>query len=132
MIYIPLSRLQSAANAKPQGYYDACLAAGTIVGGDTLELSEEAFAALRAQFSPPSVPTQIVTFINGVAAECNAVIEGNPSITPEQKATRLAICEICEFFIAAERRCSRCGCNMDIKSGFRSVQCPEGKWPSLT
>lgn len=109
----------------------AGIAAGTIVGDDTLELSEEAFASLRAQFSTPSPATQIVSFINGVAAECHAVIEGQPAITPEQKAARLAICEGCEFFIAAERRCSRCGCNMDIKSGFRSVQCPVGKWPSL-
>lgn len=131
MISIPLTKLQSVAALKPQGYYDACLAAGTVVG-ENLELSERAFAELRARFSPPPRTTQIRTLAGAVAAECGAAIEGQPPVSTEEKANRIGICEECEFFIVADRRCSKCGCWMDAKAGFRTQQCPEGKWPALT
>lgn len=131
MISIPLSKLQAVAALKPQGYYDACLRAGTVVG-DNLELSERAFAELRARFSPPPRGTQVRSFVSAVAAECGAAVAGEPAIEPEQKAERISVCEGCEFFIVADRRCSKCGCWIDAKAGFRSQQCPEGKWPALT
>ncbi|HRJ73116.1 MAG TPA: DUF6171 family protein [Terrimicrobiaceae bacterium] len=131
MISIPLAKLQSVAALKPQGYYNACLRAGTVVG-DNLELSERAFAELRARFSPPPRGTQIRSFAGAVVAECGAALAGEPSITGDQKADRLAVCEGCEFFVTADRRCSQCGCWMDAKAGFRSAVCPENKWPALT
>ena len=128
MISIPLAKLQSAATLKPQGYYDACLSAGTVVDGN-LELSERAYAELRARFSPPPRATQIRSAINAVAAECGATVAGESAIEPEQKAARLSVCETCEFLIVADRRCSKCGCWVDAKAGFRTQQCPENKWP---
>lgn len=131
MISIPLTKLQSVAALKPQGYYDACLQAGTVVD-DNLELSERAFAELRARFSPPPRGTQIRSFVGAVAAECAAVATGEPAVEPEQKAERISICESCEFLVSTDRRCGKCGCWMEAKAGFRTQQCPESKWPTLT
>ena len=131
MISIPLAKLQSVAALKPQGYYNACLRAGTVVG-DNLELSERAFAELRARFSPPPRGAQIRSFAGAVAAECGAVLAGEAPVSEEDKRGRIEICEGCEFFVTADRRCSKCGCWMDAKAGFRTQQCPEGKWPALT
>lgn len=127
MISIPLAKLQSVAALKPQGYYNACLRAGTVVG-DNLELSERAFAELRARFSPPPRGHQIRSFAGAVVAECGAALAGEPAVEPEEKARRISICEGCECFIATDRRCSECGCWVDAKAGFRTQQCPEGKW----
>ena len=131
MISIPLVKLQSVAALKPQGYYNACLRAGTIVG-ENLELSERAFAELRARFSPPPRRTQIRSFAGAVAAECGAALAGEPTVSEEEKTERIAVCEGCEFFAVADRRCSKCGCWIDAKAGFRTQQCPENKWPPLT
>lgn len=131
MISIPLTKLQSVAALKPQGYYDACLRVGTVIG-DNLELTEQAFAGLRAQFSPPPPVAQLRSFAGAVVAECGAAMEGQPPISAEEKAARIAICEECEFFIASDRRCAKCGCWVEAKAAFRTQQCPENKWPPLT
>ena len=128
MITISLSKLQSAASLKAPGYYDACIAAGTVVG-DTLQLTESAFAALRTQFSPPPLTSQIKSAAGAVVAECGAVVSGEQPVDDATKSARLAVCEGCEFFIAADRRCQKCGCWMELKAGFRTANCPEGKWP---
>ena len=127
MITIPLVTLHSAAAAKPQGYYEACLAAGTVIG-DSLELSEQAFAALRARFSPPARTTQLRSFAGALTAECGAVLAGEAPVIEEEQARRIAICEGCEFFFVADRRCSKCNCWMDLKSKLRTAACPEDKW----
>jgi hypothetical protein len=131
MITIPLTRLESAATTKPQGYYEACLAAGTVVG-DNLELSERAFAELRARYAPPPVAAQLRSLAGAVAAECGAALAGEQPVTDAQKANRISICEACEFFTISDRRCSKCGCWVEAKAGFRTQSCPVAKWPPLT
>jgi len=128
MITIPLSKLQSAATLKAAGYYDACIAAGTVVGNN-LQLTEDAFAALRAQFSPPPLTSQIKSATGAVVAECGAALSGEAAVDDTTKAARLNTCEGCEFFIVADRRCQKCGCWMELKTAFRTATCPEGKWP---
>lgn len=130
MIIIPLSRLESAATTKPQGYYEACLAAGTVVG-ENLELSERAFAELRARFAPPPAVSQLRSFVGAVAAECGSALAGEQPVNNSQKAGRIEICEACEFFTISDRRCSKCGCWIDAKAGFRTQDCPVAKWPPL-
>ena len=127
MITIPLARLESAATTKPQGYHEACLAAGTVVG-DNLELSERAFAELRARYAPPPLSSQLRSFVGAVAAECGSALAGNPPATDAQKAARLAACEACEFFTPTDRRCSKCGCWVDVKAGFLTQTCPQARW----
>ena len=127
MITIPLSKLQSAATVKAPGYFDACVAAGTVVG-ENLQLSESAFAGLRAQFSPPPLASQIKSAAGTLVAECGVALAGEAAVNNATKAARLAACEACEFFIAADRRCQKCGCWMELKTAFRTATCPEGKW----
>lgn len=46
--------------------------------------------------------------------------------TKELKSERLDICAVCP-----ERRnlmCKKCGCLLQLKTQFRSSQCPIGKW----
>ena len=127
MITIPLAKLQSAATLKAAGYYDACITAGTVVG-ENLQLSESAFAALRVQFSPPPLSAQIQSAAGAVVAECGAALAGLSPIDETEKARRIAICEACECFIGADRRCQRCGCWMELKAGLRTATCPDSKW----
>ena len=127
MITIPLSKLQSAAKVKAQGYYDACIAAGTVVDNN-LQLTEEAFAALRAQFATPALAVQAQSVVAAVASECDAVLSGENAIDDATRTARIAACEQCAFFIVNDRRCQKCGCWMEIKTRFRTAICPEGKW----
>jgi len=128
MITIPLAKLQSAATLKAPGYYDACISMGAVVGGN-LELSDSAFAALRAQFSPPPLTAQIQSAAGAVMEECGAALSGEAAVDDATKAARLTTCEGCEFFIVADRRCQKCGCWMELKTAFRTATCPESKWP---
>lgn len=142
MITIPLQRIRAAAPHRAAGYYEACLAAGR-VEGEMLLLSEAAYGDLRARFSPaqsaqpaqsapspalPGLGQMARNFAGAVAAEAWAMAQGREPVPPEEKARRLMICEGCEFFRPAERRCAKCGCKMDIKAGWRASRCPAGKW----
>ena len=127
MIAIPLAKLQSAAKYKPQGYYDACVAAGTVEGGNLL-LSEEAFAELRRRFTPPGIVRQAFSAAAAAADECGAAMAGLAPVEDSEIARRLAICGACEFLIAGERRCSKCGCFVEAKARFRTQGCPQGRW----
>jgi hypothetical protein len=131
MISIPLSTLDSVAAHKPAGYKTACLAAGTVENG-VLHLDETAFAALRNRFTTPSLAEQALSLGRALVNECRDIAEGVDPVSDEQKAARLTICAGCEFFIAVENRCSKCGCKLDAKAAMRSQSCPLGKWPRLT
>ena len=40
---------------------------------------------------------------------------------------RMSVCEGCELF-TKHRRCSSCGCFMDVKTKVAGASCPENKW----
>ena len=127
MISIPLATLERVAAHKPAGYKAACLAAGTVENG-VLHLDETAFATLRNKFTTPSLAKQALSLGRAVANECRGIAAGVDPVSDEQKAARLTICAECEFFIAKENRCSKCGCNLDAKAAMRAMHCPLGKW----
>jgi hypothetical protein len=54
------------------------------------------------------------------------VVRGKPSLS----ATRMAICNGCEFrkVILGTAWCRRCGCNLGLKTRMESEHCPIGKW----
>jgi hypothetical protein len=131
MIAIPLATLERVAAHKPAGYKAACLAAGTVENG-VLHLDETAFAALRNRFTTPSLAKQALSLGRAVVNECRGIAEGVEPVSDGVKAARLAVCAGCEFFIAAENRCSKCGCKLDAKAAMRTQSCPLGKWPQLT
>ena len=47
---------------------------------------------------------------------------------PDVRSYRLSICEGCELFNKQQRRCTSCGCFMDVKTKIANVACPEEKW----
>jgi hypothetical protein len=131
MITIPLDTLDRVAAHKPAGYKPACLAAGTVQNG-VLHLDEAAFATLRKKFTTPSLAKQALSLGRAVANECRSMAAGVDPVTDGQKNQRLAVCAKCEFFIAGENRCSKCGCKLATKAAMRSQACPLGKWQRLT
>lgn len=70
-------------------------------------------------------------------AEALLVVE---NVSEAEKKVRLAVCAACPEFDAEERRCTRCGCFMDVKAGsltnrnperalrIEITHCPLGKW----
>jgi hypothetical protein len=127
MITIPVATLHAVAASKPAGYVSACLAAGTVENG-ILHIEPTAFASIRATYATPSLAQQAVSLGKAVVGECRGIAAAVDPVTPEAKAARLAVCAGCEFFIAMENRCSRCGCNLVAKAAMRSQRCPVGKW----
>lgn len=47
---------------------------------------------------------------------------------PEEKEQRLKICEACPFLKKDERKCTKCSCNIDSKSDFKTSHCPLLLW----
>lgn len=56
-----------------------------------------------------------------------------------EKQRRLSICEACPKFDPDSRKCTACGCFMDVKAGLKThleistmqyevTHCPEGRW----
>jgi hypothetical protein len=131
MIAIPLDTLERISAHKPAGYKAACLAAGTLQNG-VLHLDEKTFAALRKKFTTPSLGKQALSLGRAVANECRSMAAGVDPVGEDVKSARLSICAECEFFIAGENRCSKCGCKLAAKAAMRSQSCPLGKWQRLT
>ena len=48
--------------------------------------------------------------------------------TEEAKTIFDTLCTPCEFFIAATKRCSKCGCYLATKTAWKSAHCPINKW----
>jgi hypothetical protein len=128
MIQLAIADLEALAPSKPQGYLAACLAAGTVQDG-VLTLTPEAFARIRRQFAPPSIARQAASLGRAVASECRSIMAGVDPVSDTEKAARLAVCSECEFLLASENRCAKCGCNLAAKAAMRSQRCPLGKWP---
>ncbi len=45
-------------------------------------------------------------------------------------ASRLAICQSCDFFVPKKVMCShpKCGCFLRVKTHLHAMKCPSGKW----
>ena len=129
---VALEAIRSVAPQRGAGYEAACLAAGQVLlgadGREMLELSAAAYEDLRARFSPPSLVQQTAGLAGAMRAGAKAWLTGREPVSAEEKTRRLTICEECEFWIAAQRRCAQCGCYMDVKTGWRAAKCPVGKW----
>jgi hypothetical protein len=41
---------------------------------------------------------------------------------------RLEICKVCPAFRPRTKRCSKCGCFMELKTTLLQASCPIGKW----
>jgi hypothetical protein len=58
-----------------------------------------------------------------------SISQGNPINSDQSEIEkRKNICNSCEFFISDSQRCSKCGCNMAVKTYLKASVCPIGKW----
>ncbi len=73
----------------------------------------------------PPLTEQVKNLANDVIAHAKNKFGKS---TEEERARRLSICDSCEYLIKESKRCSACGCHVEIKSKWESSQCPLKKW----
>lgn len=80
----------------------------------------------------PEFPPLLQQVANAAAAAgrvVGAVVRAEPVLVPpEEAARRLAICESCDAFDRASRRCRQCGCSCGWKTSLSLEVCPLNKW----
>lgn len=76
----------------------------------------------------PSVKNQAASLAHGILNEGMAILKNTPSLDDQEITQRLSICHECEHFIPKSKRCSKCGCYLNLKTKLRSQHCPIGKW----
>jgi peroxiredoxin len=74
----------------------------------------------------PSFLTKAANFANALAKHIG---DGASKVTAEQMERRLEACTLCDR--RTGDHCSACGCDLPTKAGWRTTQCPLGKWPAL-
>jgi hypothetical protein len=73
----------------------------------------------------PSLFQQAVNAVQAVGSVVASAVRGEPvSVPEEERDRRLAICHACEFWDAAQERCSKCGCFGQWKTWLASQRCP--------
>ena|SRR5208283_5166075 len=77
----------------------------------------------------PSLFQQATNLAHAAGSVVASIVRGeSASISQEEQDRRLTICRQCEFWDAAQERCSKCGCFGQWKTWLASQQCPIGKW----
>lgn len=69
-----------------------------------------------------------VNFLKSAADSVKRVAQDARMVTAEQKAERLSICVQCEHFNDRQVICKKCGCFLQLKTGFANMRCPIDKW----
>ena len=70
----------------------------------------------------PNLPTKIANLGKAIMEETKAIVQGQEPVSAEEQHKRLTICMGCNYY--DDGKCLLCGCNMNIKTGFRSAHCP--------
>lgn len=68
---------------------------------------------------------------NFTTSVVNYVSSGMVNVSDPIKQERMAICRACPFFNSSNTTCNKCGCFLEIKTGWASEKCPEGKWDEV-
>lgn len=84
---------------------------------------------LNRQPAPPGLLKRAGSLAKAIGSETKAMIQGQPTLTAQQVAARLAVCASCNQ-LRTNRTCAKCGCFVDAKARFRSQTCPLRKWPA--
>jgi len=134
MIRFTIAAIDATAPYRPEGYKTAVLAAGRLVeGGSMIELSPEAYRALRAEYSPEKWqlpgPAEIAGNFLHAAAKWTAA--GFPSVSRAAYHARMNTCLACPMWNPGKNLglggCERCGCTQ-VKHWLASEVCPAGLW----
>jgi uncharacterized Fe-S cluster-containing MiaB family protein len=70
----------------------------------------------------PNLPTKIVSLGKAIMSETKAIAQGEEPVSAEEQHRRLTICMGCEYYDSG--KCLLCGCNMTVKTKFRTAHCP--------
>lgn len=90
---------------------------------------EEAYLRSLAGLRPePSLFQKAVSFAGAVVQH---VVAGLPTVTDEQHAARMSVCQGCEQFNQDTAACRLCGCSMTTKARWKEQRCPLAKWPAV-
>lgn len=133
MIKFTLQSIEDAARNKPAGYYEEVLAAG-VVEGNTITLTRKAYNELHKKFTNPSfkepeLPSTLEMAANFASALAKDMGSGMKRRTEEEAHAILdQHCKPCEFYRDSDKRCSKCGCFLAVKTAWKSQHCPIGKW----
>ncbi len=74
----------------------------------------------------PSLFQQAANLAHAVGSVVASAVRGAPITVPqEEQDRRMAICHACEFWDAAQERCSKCGCFGQWKTWLASQRCPD-------
>ena len=82
----------------------------------------------RRNDAEPEYPPLLVQAANYAASTIAHVAAGMPKADDDEVRRRLAICEACESYDAAKKRCTACGCPVRRKSKRADSECPLHKW----
>ncbi len=86
---------------------------------------ERRHAEYRLGMEYPSLFQQTTNLGHAVGSVVTSAVRGEPiTVSQEEQARRLAICHACEFWDAAQSRCSKCGCFGQWKTWLASQRCP--------
>ena len=77
---------------------------------------------------PPSLIQKAQNFATSVV---NHISNGMVKVSDPIKKERMEICRACPFFNASNTTCNKCGCFLEVKTGWASEKCPEGKWDEV-
>lgn len=75
----------------------------------------------------PSIPQMAMNLVKDGARWIQG---GMRLVADEVAAERLNTCNSCEFYVGS--RCSKCGCQMRVKTTLTTSSCPIGKWGPVT
>jgi hypothetical protein len=77
----------------------------------------------------PSNFQMVKNLTKDVVRNVKSISQGNPINASDAVINhRKSICGSCEFFDRGAERCTKCGCNMAIKTYLKASNCPIGKW----
>jgi hypothetical protein len=132
-----IAQIESLAPYRPPGYVDAVKAAGRVIEAEGIvELTREAYDALRAEYSPEpwQLPDATEIFSNVTRAIVRFTRAGFRVVTREEYLRRVSICKGCPArpldtppWIGA---CERCGCGQ-IKHLMATEKCPVNNWSEV-
>jgi hypothetical protein len=91
---------------------------------------DEAFRRMVLGQSHAQMPSSPELFQNLAKEGVRWLKAGMPLLPQEVAQERLSLCKVCEFYVGA--RCSKCGCQMKVKTTLATSSCPIGKWGAVT
>jgi len=73
-------------------------------------------------------PKLRIRIVNFARALYKHIKSGFKLVTKKEKERRLSICDGCEFKNRIDNECSICGCELSIKTEWKTSSCPKNKW----